>query len=194
MSPLPPDIDQAGDNALIVEVQAGNSQAFEPLLDRHLPHIRAFLALRAPVSHLVDELAHETFVYAYQHLQEFAVGTSFRAWLRAVAWNLLRAEIQRFSREQANQARFTTSWLGEFDGHPAEAQVSGEVEFLEHCVNALPAPMRELLALKYGDDRSTDEIARRLQRSLAWVRTVLFRLRQQLKKCIEEKLRRAQSC
>jgi len=29
-----------------------------PLLDRHLPHVRTFLALKAPGPQLVDELAH----------------------------------------------------------------------------------------------------------------------------------------
>jgi RNA polymerase sigma-70 factor, ECF subfamily len=194
MSPLPPDIERANDAALVLEVQAGNSQAFEPLLDRHVMPIRAFIALRAPASHLVDELAHETFVYAYQHLQEFAAGTSFRTWLCAIAWNLLRAEVQRFSREQANQARLTANWLRETEEKSAEAQTSSEVEFLEECLEQLPAPMRELLASKYTDECSTDEIARRLQRSLAWVRTVLFRLRHQLRECIEQKLGRMQPC
>jgi RNA polymerase sigma-70 factor (ECF subfamily) len=194
MSPLPPDIERADDAALVLEVQAGNSQAFEPLLDRHLMHIRTFIALRAPASHLVDELAHETFVYAYQHLQEFAAGTSFRTWLRAIAWNLLRAEVQRFSRERANQAHFAAEWLNEVEANPAAAQPSSEVEFLEECLQQLPAPMRELLALKYAEECSTDEIARRLRRTLAWVRTVLFRLRQQLKECIEKKLGKTQPC
>lgn len=194
MSHLPPDIERADDAALVLEVQAGNSQAFEPLLDRHLMYLRAFIALRAPASHLVDELAHETFVYAYQHLHEFAAGTSFRAWLRAIAWNLLRAEVQRFSREQANQARFTANWLQETEEKSVPAQTSCEVEFLEECLEKLPAPMRELLASKYTDECSTDEIARRLQRSLAWVRTVLFRLRHQLRECIEQKLGRTQPC
>src|SRR2546426_713972 len=49
---------------------------------------------------------------------------------------------------------------------------------------------RQLLAWKYHDGCSTDEIGRQLQRSLAWVRTVLFRVRQQLKECIEEKVRK----
>jgi RNA polymerase sigma-70 factor (ECF subfamily) len=189
-----PDIEHAADDALVAEVQAGNSRAFEPLLDRHLVHIRAFIALRAPVSHLTDELAHETFVYAYRHLQDYKAGTSFRSWLRAIAWNLLRAEVQRFSREQAHQAHFAAEWLNQLEANPAAAQPSSAVEFLEDCLQELPAPMRELLALKYAEERSTDEIARRLRRTLAWVRTVLFRLRQQLKDCIKKKQGKAQPC
>src|SRR5437016_2056482 len=89
--------------ALVRAVQGGDARAFEPLVDRHLDAVRGFVALRLPVAHLVSEIAHETFVFAYRHLDQFAAGTSFRAWLRAIAGNLIRAELQRYRREQTNQ-------------------------------------------------------------------------------------------
>ena len=194
MQIVTPDLERGEDDICVQAVQRGDHQAFEPLLDRHLQHVRAFLALKAPIPQLVDELAHETFVFAFRNLEKFTPGTSFRAWLRAIAWNLLRAEIQRFSREQANQARYAAQDLDEWMRQPAEAQTSREVEHLEECVRQIPAPMKELLALKYHEDCSSDEIAKRLDRSLAWVRTVLFRLRQQLKECIEAKLAKERPC
>jgi len=189
-----PDIERAEDDTLVQAVQRGDPDAFEPLIDRHLTHLRAFIALKAPVPHRVDELAHEAFVYAVGHIREFAPGTSFRAWLKAIAWNLLRAEIQRFSREQVNQSRFAEEWAEQVANDDSSFNNSREVESLEECVKQMPAPMRELLALKYHNECSTDEIARRLQRSLAWVRTVLFRLRQQLKDCIEQKRSQERPC
>jgi len=50
-----------------------------------------------------SEIVHETFVWAYRHLDEFQSGTSFQAWLRAIAWNLIRAELQRFAREHKHR-------------------------------------------------------------------------------------------
>jgi RNA polymerase sigma-70 factor, ECF subfamily len=156
-------------------------------MDLHLAHLRAWLALRAPVAILVDEIAHETFVFAFRNLRDFTPGTSFRAWLRGIAGNLLRAEVQRYSREQANQARFAEQQHSGLD-FPAAAKESADVDFLEQCLESLPVPLRELMHLKYHEEHSTDEIARRLRRSLAWVRTVLFRVRRDLKNCIEQKL------
>src|ERR1051325_3494247 len=106
MDSIPPNLEWRDENALILRVQGGDLQAFEPLVDRHLPQVRAFIALRTPAAHLVDELAHETFVYAFRHIQEFERGTSLANWLRAIAWNLLRAEILRFSRQQVNHTRY----------------------------------------------------------------------------------------
>jgi RNA polymerase sigma-70 factor (ECF subfamily) len=182
------------DGVLVGRLQHGDLTAFAPLLDRHLVNIRSFVALKVPVAHLVDELTHETFVFAYQNIARFEAGTAFRPWLRAIAWNLIRAELQRFSREQANQTRFAQQWLAELDRQTARGGDSREADFLEQCMREIPAPMVELLNLKYRDGRGAEEIAATLERSVAWVRTVLFRVRQQLKHCIEQKLARETAC
>lgn len=186
---MPEALEARDDSALVAAVQAGDAEAFEPLLDRHLAHVRTFIALRAPVAQLVDEVAHDAFVWAFRNIGEFKAGTSFQAWLRAIAWNLLRQEVQRFSREQANQSRYAEvrEWETVVRAPSAEGDAR-ELESLHECLGKLPPPMRELLTLKYHEDGSSDEIAAKLNRSTAWVRTVLFRLRQELRECIEVKL------
>ena len=71
MSDARPDLDETDDDTLIQAIQQGKPEAFERFLDRHVHHVRAFLALKAPVAHLVDELAHEAFVFAYRNVHEF---------------------------------------------------------------------------------------------------------------------------
>lgn len=189
-----PDETAAEESGLIRSAQAGDQDAFAALIDRHISHVRTFLALKAPVSHLVDELAHDTFVFACRHLAEFAPGTSFRAWLRAIAWNLLRAEVQRFAREQRNLDRLAT-WQAEASlSEVGHTEPPAEAEHLQHCLEELPEPLRELIVLKYREESSTDEIAARLKRSLVWVRVSLFRVRAQLRECIEAKLSASKPC
>ena len=100
-----PDFDQQlpPDTALVQAVQRGEAWAFEPLVDRRLASVHAFVALKLPVAHLVAELTHETFVAAYRLLPEFTAGTNLRAWLRAIAANLVCKDLGRFHREQANR-------------------------------------------------------------------------------------------
>jgi RNA polymerase sigma-70 factor (ECF subfamily) len=189
-----PEMDQElTDDLLVAAIQRGEPEAFRQFLDRHVHHIRGFLALRSPVEHLINELAHETFVFAFSNIRSFKAGTSAAAWLRAIAWNLLRAETKRFSREQANQQRLAALYICELAQNSPEQQVTDEMEFLERCLEQVPAPMRELLALKYHEDYPSKEIAQRLNRSLSWVDTMLFRMRQQLRRCIEQRLRSQQS-
>ena len=190
MKDLNPAVDES---RLARAAQAGDHAAFAALLDAHLPHVRTFLALKAPVPRLVDELAHDTFVFAFRHLAEFQPGTSFRAWVRAIAWNLLRAEVQRFAREQVQQEKFAAWQIAEFNSS-AEAAPSAEAEHLHDCLAQLDGPLRELITLKYRDAHTTETIAARLNRSLVWVRVSLFRVRAQLRECIEAKLSGRQPC
>ena len=180
--------------SLVRAAQAGDHAAFAALLDAHLPHVRTFLALKAPVPQLVDELAHDTFVFAFRQLHDFKPGTSFRAWVRAIAWNLLRAEVQRFAREQVQQEKFAAWQITEFNSAAAPGEPAAEAEHLRDCLAQLDRPLRELITLKYRDDHDTSEIAAQLKRSLVWVRVSLFRVRAQLRECIEAKLSGRSPC
>ncbi|MEW6302214.1 MAG: sigma-70 family RNA polymerase sigma factor [Verrucomicrobiota bacterium] len=182
------EIDEA---ALVRAVQGGDVKAFEPLVDAHLDHLRAFIALKLPVAHLVNEIAHETFVFAFRNIQQFEPGTSLRAWLRAIAANLIRAELQRYRREQVNQLGYARHRLYEAGLEQTPPAESAEVEHLQQCIEDLPPHLRELVALKYRQELSIEDIAARLSRTQTAVWQALFRLRQQLKLCIENKLARA---
>ena len=52
------------EQSLIQQVQEGRLEAYASLMDLHVRRLRAVIALNAPVPHLVDEIAHETFVFA----------------------------------------------------------------------------------------------------------------------------------
>ena len=75
------------------------------------------------------------------------------------------------------------------DGRPVT-----KAEDAKTAAGELDGPLRELITLKYRDDHDTNEIAVRLKRSLVWVRVSLFRVRQQLRECIEAKLKGGQPC
>ncbi len=151
--------------------------------------VRAWIALRAPAPHLIDEVAQEAFVVAFQKIDSFAAGTSFIAWVRAIAWQLLRREIQRFSVDLANREKLAghIGVLNSDTGNPQPIS-EGQVEHLEHCLGKVTGEGRDLLHLKYRDGYSTKEIAGKLERSGDWVRTRLYRIRNQLRTCIEKRM------
>ena len=63
-----------------------------------------------------------------------------------------------------------------------------ELESLETCLEKVPPRLRELVRMRYTLACSTKEISERFDQSAAWVRTTLFRLRRQLKDCVESRL------
>ena len=176
------------DASLIEAVQRGSLDAFEPLVERHLDHLHSFVSLKLPVPHLVDEITHETFVFAFHHLGDFRPGTPFRPWLRAIATNKICAEMERYCREERNRLVYAEQRELEISLHEARVGDTRELDALHDCLVQVPGNLRTLLTLKYRDGSSSAEIAQSLDRTLAWVRTSLCRVRQQLRQCIEKKL------
>lgn len=188
MTPSPDPSQPADEDArLVAAVLNGEVQAFEPLMERPFDTVHAFVALKLPIPHLIDEITHESLVFAFQHLGEFTPGTSFRAWLRAIALNRVRTEVERFLREERNRLAYAERRA--LEDSLAAPEPPWETEALLDRLGRLPGPLRDLLHLRYRDEQSSEEIARRLHRSLAWVRTTLCRVRQQLKTCIERRLK-----
>ncbi len=174
--------------AWVEAVQNGDTEAFEPLMELHVRRLRAFVALKAPIPSLIDEATHETFVYAYRNIAKFKAGTNFFAWLKAIASNILRAEIQRYARQDVQAERYMHEMETTESDSNETLLVSDDLEQLEVCVESLPPNTKKLLKLKYTLGHSSAEMAKILQRSRAWIRTALFRIREELKKCVEQKL------
>lgn len=174
---------------LVKRVQAGDLEAFGDLLDRHSSHLRAFVAMKLPVPHLIDEVAHETFVFAHRHIDDFEAGSDFGKWLRAIAFNLARKETLRHQRAAKNAEKYLDHCLIERAGSGGLSPDSPVAVYLEECLEQLPDRQRELLAHKYKLAESSREISEAFNQSEAWVRTTLCRIRSSLRSCIEAKMR-----
>lgn len=170
------------EQSLIQRVQLGEAEAFGDLISLHADRLRGVLALTAPSAHLIDELAQEAFVFAFTHIHEFKRGTSFTSWLAAIARNLVRKEVLRFSRERVNRMRYAERTVR---NSPLRETHSPRLERLETMLRQVAPQAKELLEWRYRESLPTAEIARRLGRSDTWVRTTLSRLRQELRVGLE---------
>jgi len=177
------------ENGYIQRVQQGDIEVFGDLVESHVHRVRAFIALSLPVPHLIDEIAHETFVFAFQNIRQFRPGSSFSSWLMAIAANRVRAEVQRFKREQLNRHKYTEQRVLEILSAQPPEQTARELDLLEKCLQRVPPRLRSLLDFKYRLACSTQEIATTFRQSAAWVRITLFRVRQQLKHCVTTQLK-----
>jgi RNA polymerase sigma-70 factor (ECF subfamily) len=181
------------ETALISSVQTGSLEAFEALLALHSPRLRAFVAMKLPIPHLIDEISHEAFVFAYRHISEFEVGTDFGKWLRAIAYNLVRKETLRHHRFSKNQDKLLEHHLMESAAGSEVNLESPLIEYLEDCLATLPSEQRRLLEHKYSRSESSRDMAMTFGQSETWVRTNLCRVRTALRRCIEAKVEEALS-
>lgn len=180
---------EADENDLVDLVQKGDLPAFERLLELHSSRLRAFVAMKLPIPYLIDEIAHETFIFAYRHISEFERGTDFGKWLRAIAFNLIRKEALRYQRLNKNREKLLEHRLVQNSLRSSLAPDAPMLPALEECLSQLPEQQRKLLERKYTLSESSREIAAAIGQSETWVRTTLYRIRGGLRTCIEHRMR-----
>ena len=171
---------------LVLRVRNGDVDAYGVLLLQHghSRRLRAWLAARSLHRDAVDELAQDAFVTAFQQIRKFREGTDFAAWLRRIAWQLLRQSRKRYAVQQKHAEQLITELGREAANLTPDDPL---IEFLEQCLERLPPHTRSLLQQKYRDGMSTAEIAAAAQQSEEWVRITLYRTRQQLRECINRR-------
>lgn len=193
MANHPPELEAETDERLARLAESGDEAAFRLLLGRHLQPLRTYLALRAPVPDLIDEVAHDACVFAYRHLADFRNG-SMQAWLRSIAHNHLRDRLKAYARESASQERYLEHLRWESALANMDKPEAGEAaDHLLLCLEKLRHSQREILDLRYEHGLNSEEIARRTGRSTLGVRTLLMRVRQQLRQCIETRMEHSAS-
>ncbi len=181
---------ERGETELVKRIQGGDRRAYRALMQIHMRPVRAYIAYQAPMvpEATMEEVAQDAFVVAFRKINEFKAGTSFRIWVRTIAWQLLRREAQKFDSERRKREKLTA--LGLTQHHEVEGQ-DVRAEYLDECLLKLKGQARDLLRLKYHDGYSTREIASRVERSGDWVRTSLYRIRNQLRQCIQSRIEQA---
>jgi RNA polymerase sigma-70 factor (ECF subfamily) len=115
--------------------------------------------------------------------------SQFLAWSYEVA----RRRILKFYR-QAGRAHPLSPEIIERMAEVAQLQAERESEHprreaLQHCLQSLPAQQRELLAAHYGDPNlDAVDLANRFGRTIQGIYSLLYRVRQLLKECVERRL------
>ena len=75
------------DEALVAAAQAGSSDAFSRLVERHQQALRAFLRRACGDWAQADDLAQETFLAAWSRIGRLKAGASVSAWLCGIGYN-----------------------------------------------------------------------------------------------------------
>jgi RNA polymerase sigma-70 factor (ECF subfamily) len=79
---------QDAEQAWVRGAQAGSADAFGRLVQMHQQGLRAFLRRLSAAD--ADDLAQETFVFAWEHIGRFDPTRSFRPWLFGIGWRKYR--------------------------------------------------------------------------------------------------------
>lgn len=168
--------------------QAGDPDAYGVVVAAFQARLRGFIAGYVPQAAWIDDLAQQAFVSAYQSLASFRVGSDFYAWLRQIAYNHLRAELEKTNRRR----RLETTYLqelaaAEFSRRLERPGDDDDLDALRDCVGRLPETSLKIVSRHYKEGASLAEIAGSLGRPAGSLKVTLFKIRARLRECIERK-------
>jgi len=166
------------DDALMAAFIAGSSDAFDQLFESYKQPLFGFFWRRVGERGLAEELTQDTFVAVIRAARRYRPQATFRAWLFAIAFRILRAHRRR--------AAFRATFFGSPPAHQEPASNSSlEAQLLvREALGKLDRIDREILLLREFEQLSYDEIAGVLGAAVNTVRSRLFRARQALREVL----------
>lgn len=88
------DPDNAQLEGIVASVRNGDREAFTELVLACERDLRLWLTARAPHSVDVDDVAHQIFIAAFEHLDRYRPVGSVQVWSTGIARNLLRHQLR----------------------------------------------------------------------------------------------------
>jgi RNA polymerase sigma-70 factor (ECF subfamily) len=162
------------ETAWVRDAQAGSAAAFGRLVQMHQQALRAFLRRLSGNIADADDLAQDSFVFAWEHIGRFDPTRSFRPWLFGIAWRKYRERkrswLRLLKRESAAAARDETNF----------APDPGLKLDLVKATESLPPEQKAVLLLCLGAEFTHVEAAEALALPLGTVKSHVARGREKL--------------
>lgn len=186
---------QDDDSALLAAAQAGETAAFEKLVERHRSRVYglALRMLNSPED--AAEVLQDAFISAYKNLENFRGDSQFGSWMHRIAANhaLMRLRHRKVVRQvEAPLDEPTFNERGSLIDEVAEVKdAEGEAmdkelrRAIEQAAAGLGDDYREVFVLKDLEGLSYEEIAELTQSSVPAVKSRLHRARLSLRAAID---------
>jgi RNA polymerase sigma-70 factor (ECF subfamily) len=177
------------DEELVARILSGDSASFESIMRRY--NQRLFRVVRSIVGDddETEDVLQETYVRAFEHLEQFAGRARFSTWLTKIAVHDALARRRRRGRSQAVDFGDpeNMSMVPRHNAPSAEQQASNQElrALLTAAVDALPDDLRTVFAMRMIEELDTAETAHCLEITEANVKVRLHRARALLQRRID---------
>jgi RNA polymerase sigma-70 factor (ECF subfamily) len=163
---------------LASQAQAGCLVSFERIVDQCKTRLYTYLVQLVGNAQDAEDIAQETFIKAYRHLQSFDGRSRFTTWLYAIAKNTAFTHLRR------RRPSLPIEEMAEVLPAPAEPLDSERINSVWTIARTLKPALFEILWLFYAEGFSLKEIAEVTGGNAVTVRVNLHRARSALaKKC-----------
>jgi len=182
---------EATDNEL-VELSKQNPDAFGELVSRYQKRLFRYIRRSSYFSNEdVEDIIQETFIKVYKSLNIFDGDLKFSTWIYQIARNTMIDAIRK------KQIRPQTVFFEEDDtlkffkadiDIQAQIETKDQVKILQELIDALPYKYREVLILRFLEDKNYDEIMDIVQKSKGTVAALINRGKKKLLEAAHAKL------
>jgi RNA polymerase sigma factor (sigma-70 family) len=178
------------DDELVRLVRAGDVEFFALIVRRYEGVIAKVAAAILGDKVATENLVQQTFVNAYERLDQYEAGRDFERWLKGIARNLVREELRKHAREHNHLSHYRHYLGALYDDEEDEAGKHARAleGALRECRRHLGAAAARALALHYDDGLSVEQSAAAIGRTAAATRQLLFRARVALRDCVERRI------
>ena len=168
---------------LIARAQAGDTQAFNPLVAKYQPYLHNHILGKVKHTETAKDLTQETWLKVFRAIHTFRGDAAFSSWLYRIAANVC---IDYHRRQKAffhTEPLYTINEHRIATFHPDPCDLLQQQELQQHLCEAIAAltpPRRRVFLLYYFGERSIKDIARRLKKSEGTIKSHLRNARIQL--------------
>ena len=176
-------------DACILQARNGDLTAYEDIMREHHKPLREFVIWNCPLNGIIEDIAQETFVYAFENLDDYTLGTNFQAWIKAIARNKIRDALKKRSREIKKIGRLAEEQILRHHEEMSYDRLMIRNELFKHlqqCMGKLDESSLRMIQRRYKDKTPVAVLADELGLSLSTAKVRLHRLRQALRECIEQ--------
>jgi len=163
------------DDRLLIEAAQADPARFVELYERYVDRVYAFVIRRMRDRSAAEDVTSAVFEHALAHLSRFEWrGVPFSAWLFRIASNAIADRYRESARDWPDL--------------PADIPDTREIEGIERrvmlfqLVERLPDVQRQVVTMRFGEDKSIREIAAALDRSEGAVKQLQLRALENLRK------------
>jgi RNA polymerase sigma-70 factor (ECF subfamily) len=167
---------------LVARAQSGDSDAMPELYLRHFDGVYSYMRVALRDEHEAEDATQDVFLKAVQALPRYELRASvpFRAWLFRIARNELITRVRKTKWVQCEDPERITRRCDAATPAASDALERMSNGDLMVLLERLPLPQRQVIALRYMLDLSTEEMGTVLNRSPEAVRQLEYRARRSL--------------
>lgn len=182
-----PSIDES---ALVERTREGDAKAFAALVRRYEGKIFRLAQNITQNREDAEDVLQETFLKAYEHLDQFQGNSKFYTWIVRIAVNQALMKLRKRKTDKTvsidesidTGEDTVTREIAAWDENPEQRYSREEIaEILHAAIESLAAPYRAVFVLRDMEELSTEETAEALDLSIPAVKSRLLRARLQLR-------------